>query len=104
MTTTTVQTKDEQHVQSKSKYSTINCILVKSKIGQKELNEFLEMQEKLGSLVKKVKNMVESADIKVDDLKELLIQSYPFEEEIKKQKIYFASLLQFVSFVHQLTY
>ena len=58
--------------------------LVKSKIGEKELNEFLEMQGKLGSLVKEVKNIVESADIKVDDLKELLILSYPFEEEIEK--------------------
>ena len=42
------------------------------------------MQGKLGSLVKEVKKVVESAGIKVDDLKELLILSYPFEEEIEK--------------------
>ena len=59
ITTTTAQTKDEQHVQSKLKTFNHQLYLfidvVKSKIGEKELNEFLEMQGKLGSLVKKSK-------------------------------------------------
>ena len=44
------------------------------------------MQGKLGSLVLKVQKITESAHINVDDLKQLLILSYPNEEEIQKAK------------------
>lgn len=39
------------------------------------------MQGKLGSLVLDVQEIAESADINIDRLKQLLILSYPFEEE-----------------------
>ena len=42
------------------------------------------MQGKLGSLVLKIQNIVESAGIDVAKLKQLLILSYPFEEFIKE--------------------
>ena len=58
-------------------------------VGDTEFDNLFIMQGKLGSLVKTVKNIVESANIAVDDLKELLILSYPFEEEIEKAESLF---------------
>ena len=44
------------------------------------------MRGKLGSLVAKIQKIVKSAHINVDDLKQLLVLSYPDEEEIQKAK------------------
>ena len=44
------------------------------------------MQGKLGSLVLKVQKIVKSARINIHDLKQLLVLSYPYEEEIQKAK------------------
>ena len=55
------------------------------------------MQGKLGSLVLKVQKIAESAHININDLKQLLVLSYPDEEEIQKAK----DLSHLSRFVHQ---
>ena len=46
------------------------------------------MQMKLGGLVLKIQKEVKSAGIKFDDLKQLLILSYPFEKDIQEAETF----------------
>ena len=50
-------------------------------VGENTYHDLLIMQGKLGSLVLKIQKIVESAGIHIDDLKQLLILSYPFENK-----------------------
>ena len=61
------------------------------------------MQIKLGSLVLTIQKDVKSAGIEFDNLKQLLILSYPLEKEIQEAKSFTHVLLQFINIVHQLT-
>ena len=56
-------------------------------VDESEHINLFEIQGKLGSLVLNIQKIVQSANVNIDDLKQLLILSYPFEELKKEVKI-----------------
>ena len=55
-------------------------------VDESEHTNLFKIQGKLGSLLLNIQKVVESANVNVDDLKQLLILSYPFEELKKEVK------------------
>ena len=55
-------------------------------VDESEHINLFEIQGKLGSLVLSIQKVVQSANVNIDDLKQLLILSYPFEELEKEVK------------------
>ena len=79
-------------VQSESKnYNfVLNYLFIHQEIVTVDESEHInlfEIQGKLGSLVLNIQKIVQSANVNIDDLKQLLILSYPFEELKKEIKV-----------------